>query len=438
MRVYATNNENIIYGTYYLKFIADTNDEKLYCVSQTSDSANYSQYLPTGTSYKKLTDWTSYVNSGTYTWVDSYVNTRSKLFGYMLSYSNNSTVKSKYAFNDVSIFKPSGLIQVVRDPYLVNVSNIWYMAYVSYNSNAYPEQKNIAYTGKDADFVDAYGITEDFAGLLDIGIENDVHRIALAQSSDNTLSFSSQSFLFDNTFNGSTLETIVYPSSPNLIQESDHYKMYYMGWFSENNKFYPCLFVHQFQYLYATDNAVPPTGYNFDTKSTNVGFIFSDESLNFNFYSNRKCTTSSNDMIWNYYRQDQIASFVKTPADWQAIHPAYGLGFSWVSVVKNDDGVYYAFFNKNMVRDNLGSIVGNEGIGILYSFNGIDFFEYDYSGTVKESDIVGKIYPHVFKVNGQWYLAYTDTADRTWLNGTRKTKYIAFNWQVFENFSPAK
>jgi len=98
------------------------------------------------------------------------------------------------------------------------------------------------------------------------------------------------------------------------------------------------------------------------------------------------------------------------------------------------------FFNKNKMRNSFGIIDtpnGTEGIGVLYSTDGIKFYEYDSSNVLKIEDIPNKLWPHVFKSSGQWTMAYSDVNDAVWnQNFMRKTKYITFNWKTLSDFDP--
>ena len=109
------------------------------------------------------------------------------------------------------------------------------------------------------------------------------------------------------------------------------------------------------------------------------------------------------------------------------------------SSLNSTGGIYIGGF----AGDSNGDFVGSEGEGgtaVLYSSDGINFYEYDATENLRIPD-VKKIngnpvyYCHSFKYKSKYYMSYRDPEDWIWnINGFSKVKYSAFTWKSVENF----
>ena len=425
-RIFKDQDTHIFYGSSYIRFIKDSNEENVLYIGN-QYNVNSEDILSEENEYKYISDWDMYSD------IDSDKYMRNKLFGYITQYINNSNnIKNQYVYDiDTQIFQPDG-VQVVRDPFLYKENNLWNLVYISYDDNAYPERNLSSNTYEypiekeynvedDSNFVYRDGRVEDFAGLLEQNTySSDRHRLYLTNGSSRNFS---NGIKINNLYNnGNTNQNIIHPSSPNLIKTDSGYRIYYIGWFlGKNGENIIGIFAHDFSFL-DTDL------YNQDSnKNTYLCFCFTDNynSLPDN-YNYRKCSSENKDFIWNHFNDKE--NHIEDSNLLDAIHPSYALGFTWLKIIKNDN-IYYAFYNRNNPKDQDGNIISDKGTGILYSENGIDFYEYNQDENKILSNIKNKIYVDINKINNIWYMSYCDTSDEFWNNKTRKFKYNAFIWK---------
>ena len=428
-RVLSGSSDTVLYGTHCVKFLYNSDEDLYFKLDYTNnDGPNDISSL------KYLSDWGPYLSN---------TNLRSKMFGYLWQYSNNSKyIKNGYELESDNIFiQPGNNIPLIKDPYMVYSGGYYHLLYVLYNNSIYPESdsnlisdlpKNTDYQSGSSDPSDGrYGRIEDFVGLLETTPWNNspVFKIVYTDSvgTSTERSFKSTYVEFPYQYdNGDFVQNIYYPSSPNLIIESSEYRNYYLGWFlGPNNETLCGLFCHVFNSLETL------------TGTTYLCFVFSDSESSYpSGYRNRISSLKSEDLIWVYFKNSLISNYVNNVTDWPELHPAYSIGFSWLSVVKSDDNVYYAFFNKNTSRNYGNTEESNGGTGILYSFDGLSFFEYDITKTKRISDLTNLYYVHPFKSQGKWFLSYRDSSDLYWSETLEfKVKYKSFIFDMIDNFS---
>lgn len=464
---------NVVYGTNYVRFLFNENDLNNYTLDYINpdNDPNGARYVDTSLTppkYLKFSkDWGPYIESES---VGFWTVARSKLFGFMWQYSNVLSIENGYTLDMVNANTDKILIQdgsnipLVRDPYMFYEGSGKYgVVYVGYGSSTYPEKDGSLTDIGPADdlgppiekeyklenppnFGD-WGRVEDFAGLLDIDLWNtvDKHKIYYTNTTGQT-----ESRVFNTTgaislpkvFGAENL-SIVYPSCPNYVEDISEKRIYYLGWFLDinNNKPVMGLFVNRFSEF---------TSSSFSTSTNSLCFVFSNEGGP-SGYKTRTTSFRSEDFIWDNYKESTITDIVTTESliDWPRDggvnypHPAFSVGFVWLSVIKLTNGIYYAFVNKRSTRDSSGNLIGSEGDGgtaVLYSSNGIDFYEYDASDTLRIPDIKktdGNLvyYCHPFEFKSKSYMTYRDPLDWIWnVNRMSKVKYSAFTWQTVSGF----
>ena len=453
-RILSDSNGNVIYGTHYLRFLYDSSDKSANSLAYTdSTGPNGNNMLNSGEIFKYSSNWGPYnstMNPSQVGYAYSPLQ-RNKLFGYVWQYSNISNIEDGYLLDNIFYSSSRDVVPVVKgttgdapiikDPFMIYRDDMWHLVYVIYDSSNYPSSVNKDYNADDiSEHVVADGRVEDFAGLLESnGLNNFNFKMAYTNTEGQTIDrdfINTQKVIFENTYNGNQIS---YISSPNLLKLTSGYALYYIGWLEASltvEKPIMCMFRHTFQSL--EDYLIGDADNN-----TDLCFIFSNEqseyfSNYFDISSIRKSSCQTQDLFWNSFRSDQISTNVTDTTGWATAHPAYSLGFSWLSVIKYDDGVYYAFYNKNRIRDFNGDLVSGTsgGTGILYSTDGINFYEFDQFSN-KITDLTNKIYCHPFVYNGRWYISYRDSSDLAWpSNNMGKIKYSAINWRSIQNFSP--
>ena len=468
---------NVIYGTGGVRFLYDSDDLLNYSLTYSNESndLNGSRYVNTETSppkYLKYSkDWGPYIDSDS---VGFFTLGRNRLFGFMWQYSNVSSIENGYAFDIVDSNTDKILIQngsnipLVRDPYMFYEGSGKYgVVYVGYESSTYPEKDGSLTTVGPSDdlgppiekvydpvttpFPDFgdWGRVEDFAGLLDIDLWNttDRHRIYYTNTTGQTEKrvFNTTGALSVPRVFGSESRSIIYPSCPNYVEGTSDKRIYYLGWFLDvnNNKPVMGLFVNRFSDF---------TSSSFSTSTNTLCFVFSDEGGP-SGYKTRPTSFRTEDFIWDSYKESTITNIVDSKAlvgwprdgDENYPHPAFSIGFAWLNVTKLSNGKYYAFVNKRSTRDSNGDFVGSEGEGgtaVLYSSDGINFYEYDATENLRIPDVKKTngnpvYYCHSFKYKSKYYMSYRDPEDWIWnINGFSKVKYSAFTWKSVENFVP--
>ena len=454
MRVLSDSNGNVIYGTHYLRFLYDSADKDENSLTYTNGTGpNGSNMLNPGEIFKYSSDWGAYTSLMNPSSLGYYFSPlqRNKLFGYVWQYSNSSNIEDGYLLDNayysssrdvIPVVKnTTGDAQVIKDPYMIYKDNMWHLVYIIYDSSNYPSIVAKDYNPDDSnEHISSDGRIEDFGGLLELnGLTNFNFKIAYTNTEGQIVDrdfLNINKITFENTYNGNQIS---YMASPCLMQTTDGYSLYYLGWLEANTtveKPIMCMFRHTFSSL--EDYIIGDVNNN-----TDLCFIFSNEQSEyfsdyFDISSIRKSSCQTQDLFWDYFRSDQIEDYVTDTSGWPTTHPAYSLGFAWLSVVKYDDGVYYAFYNKNRLRDFNGDVISGTsgGTGVLYSIDGINFHEFDQYEN-KITDLTNKIYCHPFVYNGRWYISYRDNSDLSWTsNNVGKIKYSAINWRSITNFSP--
>jgi hypothetical protein len=433
MRTFSDNDNNIVYGTHYQRFLFNSAEKDVNYTIQYTDSTlgpNKDSFL-----LKYLSDLSPYKSTVT----DS-MPMRNKLFGYVWQYSNDGDhLKNAYSLDsNYTIVQENGTnMPVVRDPFMFKDSGEWHMFYSAY-ADLYPENdldtKDKAYDPNETDtsVINEDGRIEDFAGLLEVDAwEENFNKIyylntvgTTGEREFNTVPVAE----YPNTFDKGTSNygEISYSMSPSVVNVGDSYRLYYLGWFKgENDDRDPTLglFCHEINVL--GEYSGTPT----------LVFVFeSDTTVYPSNYDGRTSSFTTEDFIWDRYSSANIASYVNVTTDWPTMHPAYSLGFAWATVIKRYDGVYYCFFNKNKSKDSSGTETGNGGTGVLYSTDGLVFREYDKDVTERITDLTDIYWFSPFVYNGKWYASYRDNDDMLFADKNPKVKYALLNWSVIENF----
>jgi len=249
-------------------------------------------------------------------------------------------------------------------------------------------------------------------------------------------------FNFPNTFarGDDTTSQIAFSSSPCIVETGSEFRLYYLGWFKGENEeplvgMFCCQF-NDFTLIDAQQNGI-----------TSLCFVF-ENSGHPPIYDFRKTSLRSKDFIWLQDYTESRASYYNSEAleNWPSIdpHPASSLGWTWLSVIRYDDGVYYAFFNKSKTRDILGNVMGGGGTGVLYSLDGLNFYEFDKNNSERISNVKDNngqeiFYAHPFKFENRWHMLYRDFTDPRWgHNWMSKSKYSAFSWNNIQSFNAAE
>ena len=466
MFVNEITDTNILYGTNFLKFLYTETDKGNYALYHSSASTD-----PNGSNFsdqmKYSKDWGAYP-TGNHGMLG-----RSKLFGYVWQYSNNGNIGDGYDFDMVNantdkiIKQSSSYIPIVRDPFMIYEGSGQYgILYTGYVTNNYPEKDGTTISNRlsiDPSINESYdtsqdplpteigdwGRVEDFAGLLEVDLWNSVdrHRILYTNTEDQTEErvFNTSGSPISLTKSCSEVEgDIIYPTCPNYITDGTNKRIYYLGWFrgTGNNKPTLGLFVANINGFESDD---------FTNATNNLGFVFNNAGVPAT-YTPRVTSFRTEDFIWPAYYDSSIASNVTSESlvNWPRAtgnfypHPAFSLGLTWLSVIRYDDGIYYAFINKMMTRSSTGVIdsAAGGGTAILYSTDGINFYEYDALDISRIPSLLKPsgspiYYCHPFKFNSRWYTVYSDISDFTWTtNAMAKFKYSAFSWQSISDFTP--
>jgi hypothetical protein len=105
------------------------------------------------------------------------------------------------------------------------------------------------------------------------------------------------------------------------------------------------------------------------------------------------------------------------------IDPALAIPYVWLSVVQNDDGLYYALFSYRNTGPRSADNANQFGTGVLYSSDGLEFNEYSSGGdTIEKLD--GVIYAHPFK----WTLGSSTSWYAVYLDSSLRRRYAKINW----------
>ena len=434
IRLSASSDQNVLYGTHYIAFIPSiANWTTDYLISTTDLLKSYlNGQGQTDSAYKFLND--AQDPSGART-NKIY---RSFLFGNMWQYSNLTDFKSTLSLEQDTVFSISGTNSpIVKDPYLYRNGDLWYLAYAGYSGN-YPDRQdnilNVTFpvAGTDID-QENYNRVEEFAGLLEVTAADPLNFgynqiISYANNSSNVgqRSFVNQ-FALPNIFNNGNDE-IAYSCSPNIIQAaSNDYRIYYLGWFNgkapgtaDNPNPILGLFCYQFT--------------SFDTISsgtTTLSFAFTNTSSECPETYLSLGTRKSSNENFNFIEL-ALRQMNSSDSTWPKINPAYCLPWLWCSVAKHDNGVYYAFFNviNQTTQSTFSTATDSISTGILFSTNGLDFFEYNPSDDSQKIDNIPGIYfVHPFKFSGEWYMSYRDSI-------TGRVSWTRFNWTPKFSLSP--
>jgi len=438
-RVSNYSDFNIFYGTHYMKTIGSEDDYKSENIISLNDSKisnlngdtvqgfydekykflnSESDIIPTERS-KKYRDW---------------------FFGTMWQYISSSNFRFGYTLEKTSIF--SSLIPdafVVKDPFIYR-DGADYKLFYSGHSGKYPLQKDVLnnkYLLSQSTIVSSLPDTvrelnqrEEFLGLINTSESNSMsggENIRIMYANDD--GFDTRNFfkknVVPNTFGGTANGTTIYYSyCPNYIKISntDH-RIYYLGWFyGQSNSKKPVLGL--FCYRFSDINNLDTTGSNVLT----FAFTNSSEELP-KSYSPRRSSFESNNFFPSDIREDAFNSDF-----WFETHPAYASRWLWLSVVQQDGGDFYAFFNyMNQIDSKIYIGQDNPGTGILYSndVSKLVFRQFDLTQVKNIPSLSGKVFFHPFKVseNSQtnWYSIYRNI-DSSGSNISEDVFYSRFNW----------
>jgi len=418
MRLLEDNGQEIIYGSHYVDFISKNED-----ISQKIDNSLNPKYNGTGlgdVNFKVLNS----PSDPTSTRVKYY---RNYLFGSMWQYNSSdvmddSTIKLEYN----SVYSYNGGPSLVKEPFVYKEGSVSHLLFSNYQTN-YPENsiEKVAYnSGIDKNRV------EEFAGLLENG-DNlyNGYNLRLKYTND-----SSQQSLRNFILSASTIpniwkeKNIAYSSSPFIVKTSSdfEYSLYYLGWIKGGSLTDPkpvlAMFARRFSSFSDIASADPSKA---DTK---ICFIFSSSQDNYpqGYIPIRKTS---------FQTANFIPKDIREMDNWSPLHPAYSWPWMWLSVVKRENGIYYAFFNYlNKVNYSLNPKADDApATGILYSLNGIDFYEYD-TKTISETitPLQGKLFFHPYQSNGIWYAIYRNaniTDIQSNINNL-DLKWSRFNWST--------
>lgn len=417
MRLIEDGNINVIYGTQNLKFISTQNDFALEAFTSPLSGNNGEDNGGADENFKYLNDGVDDTISGRDNFIKRH---RNSWFGHMWQYvssgddfRDSGTFSFEGTVNNNTIHVPDVAEQtkVVMKPCMIQENGVFYLFYSS-SIVAYPERPEIGLGGEAGQFPyrDGNGdtdpdriLSEEVAGfnvlnqLTDWGSNLRIHfarGVLPGSRSDFSLNLDA---IPPNTINGSP---ILFSHSPCVIKVSDDettpFRLYYLGW--TGTPLTLTLFVHSF-----SDIENPASG------TTDVCFSFGGglnteyDAHNFVPYDP---TDGSSDVAW--------------PED-----PYYALATNWLSVIQFDDGNYYAFLNfDNTGEKDVNNNDRTSGTAILFSEDGITFFEKNPSDTTQSLTTLPIDFSHPFKasIGGQenWYVLYQNEADQM--------AYARLNW----------
>lgn len=416
IRVYQGTDISIAYGSHYLRFIYDSAD---YIEGGTILPGSYVNGAgPSDTDYKYLNDPND-PSIGRTKYFRNY------LFGPMIQYSNSSDFMNSYDMEDDTLHYAKStdeVIPLIKDPYLYTEQSTWYLFY-SVFSSSYPQTSPlIAFSSA----TDLDSRTEEFAGLINQNTSYPGSQVAsgfpqkinFASNYSNPgerkfTRITSLPVIFDSNFQNK----IAFSSSPCLVKNtSGQYRLYYLGWYDgKKDTVSPTpilgMFCHSFSELTLT---------SIDSGSTNLCFAFANNSAEW-YGDSRDSSFSSSDFM-----PSDCLSMNAIDSSWPTLHAVYSLPYMGLTVVQYDDGVYYAFFNYLRTPSDSNTI-DNPGTGILFSTDGITFYEYAPGSTVYSiSKLPGVFWANPFKHtignSNYWYMVYKNA------NAGYQFQYSRFNW----------
>lgn len=392
MRINWSPTQSIAYGSHYTSFL---NNEDSYLIENEVNPDLQPPLNGDGindTSYKFLNSFDDpSTNRNKYY--------RSYLFSTTWQYTSSS-FNSGYTLEYDNIFRNTTGYDSMKDPYLFKEGSTWRMVYSLYNGS-YPENSinKVSFPSTDS----SLNRIEEFAGLLEDKdqLKNGYNmKIIYA---DNT-NLSGRQFAVKQTIPSVYLgNSIAYSSSPCLVEGNDYnYHLYWLGWMiGSDNLPMLCLFCRRFNDF----SNISSTAGN-SVAVTNLSFIFSSNTVQYpSSYVPRKTSFKK-----EHFMPLDTRKMSSTEA-WPELHPAYSLPWLWLSVVKQDNGVYYAVFNYLNKSDFLTNPLSldSPGSAVLYSSNGVDFYEYDQvTENLTIPVISNKLFIHPFKTSGVWQMVYRD------------------------------
>jgi len=413
IRLIETGNINVIYGTHFLKFIGsrDGND---FTIEAKSPLTGINGTGQNDTAYKFLNDGIDDKLPNRPNFVKRH---RSYWFGYMWQYvSEGEDFRTPETFsfegneNNNTIHKTSSLekTKVIMKPSMLFEGNRFYLFYSS-SISPYPERPEAGFGGEAG--TELYRdesnntnptriLSEEVVGfnilpnLNDWGQNMGIH-FASAFSSESREDFLfNSSNILPNSIDGNP---ILFSHSPCIFKvdgDAEPFKVYYLGWFG--NPLRLSIFRYSFSDINNPTAGTTIICYQFGTGDSSY------DKHNFVPYNSND---GFDDLAW--------------PDD-----PFYAISTNWLSVIKFDDGNYYAFFNFENVGPKNENNVQQPGTGILFSFDGQTFFEKNPSNTSQFINPLGVQYVHVFKktINTQtnWYIVHQ--------NNSGQAAYAKLNW----------
>ena len=407
-------SRDVIYGTHFLKMISSQSEFSLEAKSPLSGN--------NGSDPNGADDEFKYLNDGPDDTLPNRPNFtkrhRSFLFGHMWQYlSDNEDFRTSGTFsfegdeNNNSIHVPNTAekTKVIMKPSMIEENGRFYIFYSS-SVIQYPERPEAGLGGvaglEDTTYLDGGStvpeniLAEEVVGFNILNDLNDWGSNMRIHYARGINAGSRDDFSLDldvlppNTFGGSP---ILFAHSPHVVKVDDDpinpFRLYYLGW--HGNPFTLKIFVHSF-----SDIENPSSG------TTTIAFSFEGQS---DFSEHNFVPYNSNDGF------DDDA----WPED-----PYYALDTNWLSVARFDDGNYYAFFNFENTGPKNSSNVQNPATAVLFSFDGINFFEKNPSNTTEKLDTLPVRFAHPFKktISGQtnWYIVYQ--------NSVGQAAYARINW----------
>lgn len=360
-------------------------------------------------------------------------NQRDFLFSTMWQYiaEDGSSLTSQFLLDGAgsNAFSSAEIIDLVKDPFIFSDTNSNnYKLFFATGINSYPESsipqqenQNFPISGGSVD----YDSVEEFAGFTNnAGLTTTRHsrgltyRIAYTDDSGSTSrSFNSISRRVPNNFPETTTDSgkISYCSSPNLIEVNFDYKyhLYFLGWIlGPTNNLIPGMFVRKFNNFDELINEGP----------IDICFLFQSSSIGLpSSYSSRATDFNALNFIPKSLRVNND------------IHPIYAHPWRHLSVVQEENGSIYAFVN---YLNRLGSSenLGNDspGTAILYSFDGINFYEKNREDNVTTiPSLSGKTFVHPFRYFGGWYMTYREVLGANDVGSDIRVwplRTVKFNW----------
>jgi len=432
-RVESYSDFKLFYGTHFMKILHDDSE---FTEENLIAPANPSIY--NGDNYKSnyVDEKFKFLNEAYNTTDDSRRQKyRDWFFGTMWQYTSTTSFRTGYSFDKVySPILPHTLI--VKDPFIYRDGADYLLFYSGYTEK-YPLQNNqdpsilfgvSPITELDPNLLQTLNKREEFVGLLDTNNLNPMNygeKFKIIFANDDGTE-SSRTFLrkeeIPNTFGNG--RQIYYSQCPNYIRvsNSDH-RVYYLGWFyGEGSLIKPVLGL--FCYRFSNIENVAVTGANV------LCFAFTGDSSTLpQSYISRECSFEANSFYPSDIREEADGSDF-----WFKDHPVYGHRWYWLSVVQQDNGDFYAFFNfLNQIDPDIYTGQDNPGTGILYSTDAdkLTFRQFDSTGTQKLPVLSGKVFFHPFKVvessQTSWYAVYRNINSGT-SDLSDDIFYARFNW----------